>query len=169
MNKKLTLWMVPILITVHNIEEALFMPAVIERRNSSIPIALSALLPPVTYKQFLLALFIVTAIPYFVAWYTSRAPEREARVSWLLCLQIIMFINVFAHAGMALLIGGYAPGVVTALAIILPYSIFLLGRALRESWVSKKALVLLGVIGFLLHALVVPGILILAGKLVGNF
>jgi len=81
---KTLLWLIPILTTVHNLEEALFMPAVIERRNSSIPDFLSGLLPPITYEQFLLALFIMTAIPYLVAWAANMDQERGPGVHLLL-------------------------------------------------------------------------------------
>ena len=113
------------------------MPAVIERRNSSIPGFLRGLLPPITYEQFLLALFIMTAIPYLVAWAASREQERGPGFHLLLCLQVMMLINVFAHATIAVMIGGYSPGVVTAIAFNLPFSIYLLGRAIRERWISK--------------------------------
>lgn len=165
-NTRILLWLIPILTTVHNLEEALFMPAVIERRNSSIPDFLRGLLPPITYEQFLLALFIMTAIPYLVAWAANMERERGPRFHLLLCWQVMMLINVFAHAIMAVMIGGYAPGVVTAIAFNLPFSIYLLRRAMRDRWVSKRAMMLFGPIGLALHGLGLPGIIILSRKIV---
>jgi hypothetical protein len=64
MTSKLKLtWLVPILITIHNLEEAMFMPAALARRNASIPNPLHGLLPRIGYRQFLLALFVMTSIP----------------------------------------------------------------------------------------------------------
>jgi len=54
-------------ITIHNLEEALLMPALLARRNSSITGLFQKLIPPITYKQFLIALVITTAIPYVIA------------------------------------------------------------------------------------------------------
>jgi hypothetical protein len=49
MTSKLKLtWLVPILITIHNVEEAVFMPAALARRNASIPNPLHGLLPPIS-------------------------------------------------------------------------------------------------------------------------
>ena len=78
----------------------------------------------------------------------------------------MMLINVFAHVIIAVMIGGYAPGVVTALAFNLPFSIYLLRRAIKRRWVSRRAMVLFGPIGLVLHGLGLPGIIILSGKIV---
>src|SRR5262249_26527761 len=132
----------------------------------SIPGPLSGLLPPITYKQFLLALLIVTALPYMIACFANLECKRGVGVNLLLCLQVVMLINVFAHAGMAGMMGGDVPGVVTALGINLPFSIYLLRRAIIEEWASRRALALLGPIGLVLHGLGLPGIIILSGIIV---
>jgi hypothetical protein len=87
---------------------------------------------------------------------------------WLLCVQAMMLVNVFAHAGMAVLIGGYAPGLVTAIAINLPFSIYLLTHAVRARWITGRTLVLVVAIGLLLHAIVLPLIIILSGSVTNN-
>jgi hypothetical protein len=168
-SKKILLWLVPILITVHNLEEAGFMPAVLARRNSAVPNLLHGLVPPITYGQFLLALLIMTAIPYLIAWFAIRERERVGPgLLLLVSVQVMMLVNVFAHAGMAILIGGYAPGLVTATAINLPFSIYLLHHAVRERWVSGKAMALIVPVGLVLHGIGLPMIIILSGKIVNG-
>jgi hypothetical protein len=92
MTSKLKLiWLVPILITIHNLEEAVFMPVVLARRNATVPNALHGLLPAITYRQFLLALLIMTSIPYLIAWFAAREGERlGAGMFWLLCVQAMI-------------------------------------------------------------------------------
>jgi len=166
-SKKTLLWLVPIFISVHNLEEALFMPAILERRNSSIPNFLHGLLPPITYRQFLLALFIMTAIPYLIAWFANLEEEQAGTGTLLLfSVQVMMLVNVFAHAGMAMFLGGYAPGVFTAILINLPFSVYLLHHAVRKRWVSGRSLVLIVPIGIILHAVGLPVIIILSGEIV---
>ena len=158
--------LVPIVITIHNLEEALSMPVLIARRNAVLPKILPQLLPPVTYAQFLFALFIMTAVPYFIAWFAARERDgRGAAMFWLLSVQVMMLVNVLAHAVIATLLGGYAPGVVTAVAINLPFSIYLLRRAARERWVSGRAMALTFPTGVILHG-TLPLIIILSGKIV---
>jgi hypothetical protein len=99
----------------------------------------------------------MTAIPYLIAWFANPERERaEAGIFLLLGVQVMMLVNVFAHTGMAILIGGYAPGVVTAIAINLPFSIYLLRRAIRERWVSGRAMALIVAVGVVLHAIGLP-------------
>jgi hypothetical protein len=165
MSRYALLWLVPIFLTIHNLEEALVMPAFIERRNAAVPAALGKIIPPVTYKQFLIALAIITIIPYLITlfWLNSR---------WALYLlsglQVVMLINVFAHTLMALFLRGYVPGLITALIINLPFSLYLLKRADRERWMSRKALLLLFPIGLLIHGPLLAGLMILSGQIAGG-
>lgn len=165
MSRRALLWLVPILLTLHNLEEAISMPAFIGRRNASVPGAMREIIPPVTYRQFLIALVIITIIPYLVAllWLS-----RDWAAYLLLCFQVVMLINVFAHLLMALFLRGYAPGLVTALLINLPFSLYLLGRALAEKWVGKKALAWMFPLGLLIHGPVLAGLMLLSGVIAGS-
>lgn len=164
MNKRTLLWFVPIFITIHNIEEALFMPAMIEARKTAFPKAFSEWLSPVaSARQMFIGLLIVTVIPYLIAWNADW--ESGLRGKMLLCLQAAMFINVLAHVGMTIFIGGYAPGVVTAVLLNLPLSLYLFHRARQAEWVSISSLIRIGFIGLLLHAVALPVIILLAGIL----
>src|SRR4051812_3080780 len=157
-------WLVPVLITVHNCEEALTMPAILASRNSAIPRFLHGLLPAITYRQFLLALFITTAVPYGIAWFAKLDRDgSEAGMLLLLSVQVMMLVNVFAHLWMAISIRGYAPGLLTALALNFPFSIYFLSRAAKERWVSRKAWRFILPTGVLLHAIGLPLVLILCG------
>lgn len=163
-NQRTLLWLVPILITIHNLEEALFMPAMIEARNAAFPKAFSGWLSPIaSARQLFIGLLIVTVLPYFVAWNANW--ESGLRGKMLLCLQAAMLINVFAHVGMTIFIGGYAPGVVTAVLFNLPFSFYLFHRVRQAGWVSNGSLIRIGFIGLLLHVVALPVIILLAGKL----
>ena len=96
MSRKALLWFVPVFVTIHNLEEALFMPAFLETRNSSIPTSLRSLLPPITYQQFLTALIILTAMPYVIAFLGNLERERSVAVYLLLGLQVVMLYNVLS-------------------------------------------------------------------------
>jgi hypothetical protein len=163
MSKKLLLWLVPVLVTIHNLEEALFMQTFIQIRNASVPGPLRDLLPPITYRQFLISLIIVTIIPYVIAWLGNLEQEGSRTVYLLLGFQVIMLFNVLAHIMMATIIGGYAPGVVTAVVVNLPFSLYLLHRAVKQKWVSRRAILLLFPAGLILHVLGLPAIIMLSG------
>jgi hypothetical protein len=163
--RKTLLWLVPVVITIHNLEEAIFMPAFLQTRNSSIPSFLRELLPPLTYAQFLAPLILVTAIPYLIAGLTKLDRDGSPGINLLLGVQVVMLINVLAHTAMAVVMWGYAPGLITALLINLPFSLYLLHRATREQWVSRRVLVLLLPIGVLIHVVGLPGLMILSASI----
>ncbi|MBD0370109.1 MAG: HXXEE domain-containing protein [Pyrinomonadaceae bacterium] len=162
MSRKTLLWLVPVLLTLHNLEEAFLMPAFIEKRNASVQGAMRGVVPPVTYKQFLIALVIITVIPYLIAllWL-----GRRWAVYLLVGFQVVMLINVFAHTLMALFLHGYAPGLVTAILINLPFSLYLLKRAVGERWMSKRAVAWMFPIGLLIHGPALAGLMLLSGAI----
>ncbi|HKX32367.1 MAG TPA: HXXEE domain-containing protein [Blastocatellia bacterium] len=168
MDRRLALWLVPVLTTIHNLEEALLMPALLARRNSSVTGLLQKLIPQITYRQFLIALAITTITPYLIAAGGELRLKDGLAVYLLLIFQCLMLINVPGHGVMAVIMGGYAPGVVTALALNLPFSIYLLKRTGRERWASRRALRLAFVAGGLLHTPGLTLVILMAGAIDGR-
>jgi hypothetical protein len=90
-----------------------------------------------------------------VAWWAIRRPESLAARWTLLLIQTTLLLNALWHVLTALvLFGGYAPGLVTAVTVNLPFSIYLLRRAAAERWLSPPA-----------RWALVPGALVLHGPL----
>jgi hypothetical protein len=85
----------------------------------------------------------------------------------LLLLQSVMLVNVVSHVGSALFLRGYAPGLVTALALDLPFSIYILRRAIGDGWISRRTLVLFGMGAVLIHGPGILGLMWLAGRISG--
>jgi hypothetical protein len=149
------LWLVPILLAVHNAEEALFFPRYLPFVLARLPAGWQAVAAPLTTGQVWSALAIVTMAAFGAAgWAHVRPESRVAR--WLvLLIQATVLVNALWHLAVAvILFGGYAPGLVTALLINLPFSVYLLQRAAAERWVDRPALWAL-----------VPGAILLHGPL----
>ena len=132
--KRSALLGVPVLLTLHNAEEALFVPTSLRTAADRLPATLAAVLP--TPETMYVALAVVTVVPWLV-WLLGAA-RRETRpgTRLLLLFQCVMLVNVGWHVAAAVVLGGYAPGLATALAFNLPFSIYLLRRALKERWLS---------------------------------
>ena len=132
--KRSALLGVPLLLTLHNAEEALFVPTALRTAADRLPATLAAVLP--APETMYVALVVTTIIPWLV-WLLGAA-RRETRLGTrlLLLLQCVMLVNVGWHVAAAVVLGGYAPGLATALAFNLPFSIYLLRRALKERWLS---------------------------------
>jgi hypothetical protein len=156
------LWLVPLLLTLHNLEEAVFMRGFLGRFATTVPALFSTVLPTITYGQFLTALGIVTVAPYLFA--ASGPLERRSRAFFLvLGTQMVVLINVAAHLTTAMWVRGYAPGLVTALLVNLPFSVLLFRRALSAAWIRKRELAWLFVAALLVHGPGLIGLMVLAG------
>src|SRR4051812_28920908 len=122
MKRKTLLWLIPLLAAIHNAEEAATMPRFLGEGRLRLPATVREAASNISYPQFLVALVFVTLIPIVIAAFGDLNRERSVAAYALLCTQVVMFINVFWHLAMALLTRGYVPGLISALAINLPFS-----------------------------------------------
>jgi hypothetical protein len=165
MSRAQVLWLVPVLLALHNAEEALFFHRYLPLVVARLPSTWQAIAGPITLGQVWLALALVTLLPFgLAAWAVGRGSSVAL---WLLLLvQATVLLNVLWHVAAAtLFFDGYAPGLVTAVAINLPFSIYLLRRAAREEWVSTRARWALLPGALALHGPALSGILLLTERL----
>ena len=119
-------WLVAIFAVLHNLEEALtipsYAPEVRQRLSQVLPSAVLAATEDLSW--FYVALAVATMIPILVVLVaTTVRPSRGA--TWAVAfVQSLLLVNVFVpHIPAAVVLGGYAPGLATAVAIMdLPYS-----------------------------------------------
>ncbi len=167
MTRRALLWLVPFFITVHNLEEMAFLPGLLASLPGKIPSWLVDLLPgvfPPTAHQYLVALLVVTVLPYILALLGGAKRERGPRTFLLAGAQMVMLVNVFSHAGMMNLLNSYVPGLVTALVFNLPFSLFFFGSGLRQGWLRWGDFAYLLPIAIVLHGPGLIGLLALAGR-----
>jgi hypothetical protein len=155
------LWCVPLAMALHNLEEALGFRWLLAR--SALPQAWVRLWErgPGAPSTFYLALGVIALVVLVIALLGNLANPRSRGARVLLVIQMLMGVNAFWHVLAALALGGYAPGVVTAVMLQLPLAVVLLRRAWRERWMSHRAIVLAASIVVVLHAL--AAVVVLAG------
>lgn len=124
-------WMLFVAACLHNLEEALTYgtwrdkSTVLVERLLGSPVVLPEL------STFFVLLAAVTALALVVTIWTSRAPATHCKRLALRLFALILLVNVLVpHVPAAVLMGGYAPGVLTAVLINLPLSLYAL-RKLR--------------------------------------
>jgi hypothetical protein len=119
--------MIPLVLLLHNIEEALTMPQWLEVHlpmlKERIPLfqffAFSS-------KQLYVSLLQVTLVPFIVSILCLRRELTARKITVMLTLQAIIFWNaLMPHFTGMLLLGMYNPGTVTALAVNIPFSLYL--------------------------------------------
>jgi len=150
------LWLIPLVLTLHNIEEALTMPRWVMANlgpvQRAIPFGIGFQFSP---AQLLASLSLATLIPFVVTILCARGEKESKRVYVLLLLQAIVLINVFVpHLFWSIRTLQYNPGLVTALCVNLPFSVYLFRRSYREGYIGVRAFVPLFLLAALLYPLV---------------
>jgi hypothetical protein len=161
MSDRRVLWLVPFLLALHNAEEAVFFPRYLPFVLARLPAGWRAVAGPVTSGQVWLALAVVTATALGLCVWAQRRPRSRTALWLLLLLQATVLLNVAWHTAAAvILFRGYAPGLVTALLLNLPFSLYLLRRAARERWLGRGMLWALAPAALLVHGPMLSALLL---------
>ena len=144
-------WLIPVLLTVHNGEEAVGFTRM-RAHAASLPDWLGALQSRISSAALLWTLGILSALAFVLAGLVLLRPRDQAALWLLLALEAAVAINVVAHvASAAVIFRGYGPGLATAVLVNAPFAAYVFGRVRREEWVSAGARRLLPVGGLVLH------------------
>jgi len=124
-------WLFPIAVTLHSAEEAIWMPGWHSR-----PVEDVVGRPPGPTE--IRAALVVFTLAAFVITYLSARRGPETVWAYLTFGYVTaMLANVFVpHVPAAIVLRGYAPGVVTAVLINLPVMSLTAVRMVRDEWVS---------------------------------
>lgn len=143
------IWGVPAAVMIHNVEEALTMARYAPSVLALVPDAVHPLMPSLDYMY--VALIVATAIPIGLALLARRPAGSSWATYGLLLVAAVVLVNVVWHLAVATALGGYAPGVVTAVAVNLPVMTAVLRWARGEGWLSTGALWVYVAVGVMLH------------------
>jgi Protein of unknown function with HXXEE motif len=171
----LILWLLPVVFIIHDGEELLTMPSWIAShqqeldrlaRMSEVAAKLVRSLPTTTTQVaiaigFILLLFIVVTVG------ASMSGKRGFWVYAYASLLGVLFLHVFTHIAQAILFGGYVPGVIGAVAAVIPGTLYIYKRLFEAKLLTLKAAAFAALIGF---ALLVPGAMLAhqTGRMLGS-
>ena len=139
-------WLVLAFLALHNLEEALTMRAYLPRLHELLrehaPASLISNMP--TTAQFYAALAAATIIPLILVFVATNGKPSKFKFYLVAIVQAQVCLNVFVpHVPAAFVLGGYAPGLLTAVLINLPFSVYFFRRSLNESRVTRKGLLVM--------------------------
>lgn len=141
MTRRLATWLLPAVLALHNLEEGLLFPRYLPRVLGRLPTGIRDWIGPVSSGEMWLALALATGIPLAFSVWAAVRPASRAALWLVLALWATLLLNAVWHVVAAVaLLGGYAPGLVTAVALNLPVSVLVLRRASAEQWFSRQAL-----------------------------
>ena len=139
---------------IHNGEEALGATRMIQVLQTSGPAYVRGVYVGIEPSQLRMTLLGLTLIGLVLAMLAARAPTSRTLTFLMLVFVAVIGINALAHLALAVMLGGYMPGLLTAMAVNLPVAAFVATQAWRERWVPRWSL-----------GLVVAGALVVHGPL----
>jgi hypothetical protein len=121
------LWLVPILLAIHNLEEAPFMESWSKRLPIKLPFT-------ITTRQFVIAVTFLTIAGFVVTFVALEYWSHQTAYLIILGIQAILLFNAFIpHIATTIRFRVYSPGVITAILLIIPFSLYLFRRAFHEN------------------------------------
>jgi hypothetical protein len=158
MTRRHFVYLVASLVTLHNLEEAFTFRPWFGLIQSQLPATIRPWLGQVSTDAMHFGLVIATAVPWAVAFWSARRPSSTAAIWLVLLIQAVVLVNAFWHLFVAgVLVRGYAPGVITATLVNLPFSMYMFRRVVGEHWFSRMSL-----LGLIPAALFVHGPVLMA-------
>ncbi|WP_332645307.1 HXXEE domain-containing protein [Lysinibacillus sp. 54212] len=145
-------------ITLHNIEEALWLPEWSQQGQ--------VFQKSVAPGEFYFAVIIITAFAYLSSFLFLYFPKSNFARRLFIGFVGAMIINaIFPHLLATILMKSYAPGLLTALLLNVPINLFILYHLNKDCITSKKELII-STIGMSVVLLAcIPILLVLGAKL----
>lgn len=153
-------WCIPFFLTIHNIEEAVTMPAWIPEHLPS----LRSLNHPFaslhfSSTQLYISLVLVTVVPLLIVAVCQRGALTHRKAAVMITLQSVIFWNaIVPHAGGIFVMGMYNPGTVTALLFNIPFSLYGYRAVRKEGFIPAS----------LLHQCIAIGLVVYLPLVYGN-
>lgn len=116
-------------------------------------------------QYFFMALCILTTIVFLLVCIHSIC-KKKVTLYILLVMQAMIFMNGWFHVAGAIVIERYVPGLITALVLIIPFSLFWFREGIRSDWWKLKHVIVSCVVGVLLLLPVIVGILLFSKVIV---
>ena len=122
-------WLFPVVIVLHNLEEALWLPGWANRTGFW--------RTPISPRVFRFVVAVLTALALAVTWLSARS-GAQAPWTYLMfgCMVAALANALYPHLALSIARRSYMPGTATAAALNLPVVSFLVASALSERQVS---------------------------------
>jgi hypothetical protein len=140
MSLRKIVWLGPFIFLLHDLEEVFFTQTWIEKnRHLFEGTIIERFVNVLAYPplEFGLVVGLITLLYGIIAYFATRQLKAGISMNLYLATLLILFSNVFTHLGQSVLLRMYTPGVVTAIIIVLPYTIFAFRKMKGENMITK--------------------------------
>ena len=139
MTRRSWYFLIGLAFALHNSEEAIAAPRMLAMMQSRGPSLLRAFYSGIEVAELRVSLFILTALGLFLALMAARNEASTSGAYMMLVFAALIGLNALMHIALAVTFRTYMPGLITAIVLTLPLSLFVLSRGFRERWVSTRA------------------------------
>ena len=150
--------LVPLAMAAHNVEEALTVRSHAPELQRMLADRLGVATRSPSPGHYYVALLFISMVVF--ALYIISRKKRSWEYA-LLVVQAAMGLNVLVHVGAAAVLGGYVPGLLSAVLIELPTSIVVIGGERGTGRLSRSQWMLLPILAVLIHGPALLGLLAL--------
>ena len=141
LSRRTVLFFIPVLLTVHNAEEAVALQVYLPRMRALLRGPLSYLEVSLSYSAMIGALTVLSALVFLLTFAAVARPKSRGLLWTLLAVEAAVGVNVIAHVFSAVVVfHGYSPGLLTAVIINAPFVAYVFRRVHREQWIGAAAL-----------------------------
>lgn len=124
------IWLFPLVFLIHDLEEMVTMESFLRTHWNQLPIQ-PAVLRGLTTEEFSLGVALLLAIILMIC---HLADHQGGRWNKLFTLMVwTLLANAFTHLLQSIYFIGYTPGLITAIGLVLPFSIWLIGTIQEHS------------------------------------
>ena len=159
LSRRAVLAAIGLTLVLHTIEEYATFPEFLSSPDGGLPEWLHPNRFLHNSHELRIALMIATVLPLAVIAWAILRPRKGWLISALL-LESILLVNAAWHMLAAIVRHGYAPGVVTAVLVNLPFGVYVLRRAVKEEWIGAGTAALLIGSALLLHVVALGSLLV---------
>ena len=126
MSLRKMIWLGPVVFLIHDLEEVFWTQPWIEKNRFLFEdTQFERVIEAMGYQpaKFGLVVALITILFGIISYFATRQIQAGLSMNLYVSTLLILFVNVFTHAGQTVLLGMYTPGVVTAVLVVLPYTV----------------------------------------------
>ena len=141
------IWLLPVIFMFHALEEIITVESFMTKYKNRVPKTFLAKLSFVIRKKLsaksaqhsIMIAWILLIISFITFMTAYHIPTGENFLLFTAVINIF-FLQAFSHIGQTIIFRGYTPGVVTALFMVIPYSLLTYYRLLELSLIDRHLL-----------------------------
>lgn len=120
------IWLGPVVFLIHDLEEVFWTQQWIEKNRFLFEdTQFERVIEAMGYQpaKFGLVVAMITILYGIISYFATRQIQVGLSMNLYVSTILILFVNVFTHAGQTVILGMYTPGVVTAVLVVFPYTV----------------------------------------------